>query len=271
MENILSNPDYAVKKTQEWMEHIEKGGTRLLKDWQRSDNIFTDISDLEDYSKVQSPANAAATENYILLAKQSATSYKYPVSVTEGLQTIVNICRAVSDYNALDPEGKGNKEHFFAFTKELSGVPILSLISKSVQNVVQKSRNLDVLINSFLESFHGLTYLERDQMRAPLRQLAFAALSYAGKKQTRSNFVQNVLATSPRGVSCFLYWSEFSIIALEDNKGTIEFQSTYLLPQAEYQLSYEAWRNARPAFEKIQKETLEDWINNMTTKKKEKK
>ncbi|WP_434525064.1 hypothetical protein [Photorhabdus asymbiotica] len=269
MENILNNPDYAVKKAKEWIEHIENGGTRLLKDWERSDNILMGYSDAGDYSDVQSPANGTATGSYIQLVRDSSTSYKYPLSITEGLQTVINMARAVSGYNPLDPQGQGNKKNFFSFTAELSGVPFLSLLSTSTQNVVQKSHDADVLINSFLESFLGLSHQEKEQMKIPLRQLAIAALSYAGRRQTQSNFVQSVLATSPRGgVSVFLYWSEFSIVASENDKGMIEFKSHYQLPQAEYNLRYESWINVRPAFEKAQKVSLEDWINSMTTRRK---
>ncbi|MBS9437585.1 hypothetical protein EAE91_10480 [Photorhabdus noenieputensis] len=270
MENILNNPDYAVKKAQEWIEHIEKGGTRLLNDWERSGNIIMDYHDAGDYSDVQSPANGAATGDYTQLARDSSTSSKNPLSITEGLQTVINMCRAVSGYNPLDPQGQGNKRNFFSFTEELSGVPFLSLLSTSVQNVIQKSHDADVLINSFLENFLGLSSQEREQMKTPLRQLAIAALSYAGRRQTQSNFVQSVLATSPRGgVSFFLYWSEFSIVAYEDDKGLIEFKSHYFLPQAEYNLRYESWVNVRPAFEKAQKVSLEDWIDSMTTRRKQ--
>ncbi|CAQ84637.1 MULTISPECIES: hypothetical protein [Photorhabdus] len=269
MENILNNPDYAVKKAKEWIEHIENGGTRLLKDWERSDNILMGYSDAGDYSDVQSPANGAATGSYIQLARDSSSSSSSPLSITEGLQTVINMARAVSGYNPLDPQGKGNKKNFFSFTAELSGVPFLSLLSTSTQNVVQKSHDAEVLINSFLESFLGLSHQEKEQMKIPLRQLAIAALSYAGKRQAQSNFVQSVLATSPRGgVSVFLYWSEFSISASPDDKGIIEFKSHYQLPQAEYNLRYESWVNVRPAFEKAQKVSLEDWINSMTTRRK---
>ncbi|KMW74865.1 hypothetical protein TI10_03695 [Photorhabdus luminescens subsp. luminescens] len=270
MENILNNPDYAVKKAQEWIEQIEKGGTRLLKDWERSDNIIMNYPDVGDSSDVQSPANGAATGNYTQLARDSSTPSKNPLSIAEGLQTVINMCRAVSGYNPLDPQGPGNKKNFFSFTEELSGVPFLSLLSASTQYVIQKSHDANVLINSFLENFLGLSSQEKEQMKIPLRQLAIAALSYAGRRQTQSNFVQSVLATSPRGgVSFFLYWSEFSIIASEDDKGMIEFKSSYLLPQAEYNLRYESWVNVRPAFEKAQKVSLEDWINSMTTRKKQ--
>ncbi|NHB94257.1 hypothetical protein [Photorhabdus cinerea] len=270
MENILNNPDYAVKKAQEWIEHIEKGGTRFLKDWKRSDNIFMNFPDVVDYSDIQSPANGAATGNYAQLNQDSSSSLKYPLSITEGLQTVINMARSVSGYNPLDPQGQGNKKNFFSFTSELSGVPFLSLLSTSVQNVIQKSHDANVLINSFLENFLGLSNQEKEQMRIPLRQLAIAALSYAGKRQTQSNFVQSVLATSPRGgVSVFLYWSEFAISASPDDKGIIEFKSSYLLPQAEYNLRYESWVNVRPAFEKAQKVSLEDWIDSMTTRRKQ--
>ncbi|KAA1181313.1 hypothetical protein [Photorhabdus heterorhabditis] len=270
MENILNNPDYAVKKAQEWIEHIEKGGTRFLKDWKRSDNIFMNFPDVGDYSDIQSPANGAATGNYARLNQDSSSSLKYPLSITEGLQTVINMARSVSGYNPLDPQGQGNKNNFLSFTSELSGVPFLSLLSTSVQNVIQKSHNADVLINSFLENFLGLSYQEKEQMKIPLRQLAIAALSYAGKRQTQSNFVQSVLATSPKGgVSVFLYWSEFTISASPDDKGIIEFKSSYLLPQAEYNLRYESWINVRPAFEKAQKVSLEDWMNSMTTRRKQ--
>ncbi|OCQ51103.1 hypothetical protein Ppb6_03661 [Photorhabdus australis subsp. thailandensis] len=270
MENILNNPDYEVKKAKEWIEHIENGGTRLLKDWERSDNILMGYSDAGDYSDVQSPANGAATGSYTQLERDSSTSSKSPLSITEGLQTVINMARAVSGYNPLDPQGQGNKKNFFSFTAELSGVPFLSLLSTSIQNVIQKSHDADVLINSFLENFLGLSHQEKEQMKIPLRQLAIAALSYAGKRQTQSNFVQSVLATSPRGgVSVFLYWSEFAISAAPNDKGIIEFKSSYLLPQAEYNLRYESWVNVRPAFEKAQKVSLEDWINSMTTRRKQ--
>ncbi|MCE1644806.1 hypothetical protein LWT37_23275, partial [Enterobacter hormaechei] len=128
-------------------EHIEKGGTRLLKDWERSGNIIMEYPEAGDYSDVQSPANGAATGNYTQLAKDSASPSKNPLSITEGLQTVINMCRAVSGYNPLDPQGQGNKKNFFSFTAELSGVPFLSLLSTSTQNVIQKSHDADVLIN----------------------------------------------------------------------------------------------------------------------------
>ncbi|OCQ51102.1 hypothetical protein Ppb6_03660 [Photorhabdus australis subsp. thailandensis] len=267
MKDILTNSDHELKKSQEWIEYIKHKGIRYLKTWEHSDKGFIHFSETENLSDVQSPANIAVTDKYAVFAKKSATSCKYPVSITEGMQTIINLCRVASGYDPLDPEGNGNAEKFIAFTDEIERVPFLSLLWSDTKIIIQKSQDTDVLIDSFVKAFRGLSPEDKITIKLYLKELIRAALSYAGEKEKQSNFVQYALNKSPNSVSLLLYSSVLTIKKV-NNKGTIKFTSNYTLSQAEYNLNQASWETVRPMFDKENKITIEYLIDYMTTKVK---
>ncbi|WP_036774628.1 hypothetical protein [Photorhabdus australis] len=267
MKDILTNSDHELRKAQEWIEYIKLKERRYLKTWENSDNGFIHFSKIENLSNVQSPANIAVTDKYAVFAKKFATSCKYPVSITEGMQTIINLCRLASGYDPLDPEGNGNAEKFIAFTDEIEKVPFLSLLWSDTKIIIQQSHDTDVLIDSFVDAFRGLSPEDKITIKLYLKELIRAALSYADEKEKQSNFVQYVLSKSPTSVSLLLYSSVLTIKKV-NNKGTIKFTSNYTLSQAEYNLSQASWETVRPIFSKENKTTIECLIDYMTTKVK---
>ncbi|WP_434525063.1 hypothetical protein [Photorhabdus asymbiotica] len=267
MKNILTNSNHKLKKAQEWIEYIKHKGGGYLKTGEHSDNVFTRFLETENLSDVQSPANIAVTDEYAVFTKKSATPCKYPVSITEGLQTIINLCRVASGYDPLDPEGNGNAEKFIAFTDEIAKVPFLSLLWSDTSIITQQSHDTDVLIDSFVEAFRGLSPKDKITIKLYLKELIRAALSYADAKEKQSNFVQCALSKSPTSVSLLLYSSVLTIKEV-NNKGTIKFTSDYTLSQAEYNLSQASWETVKPMFDKENKTTIECLIDYMTTKVK---
>ncbi|MCW7550413.1 hypothetical protein OO184_21395 [Photorhabdus sp. APURE] len=267
MRDILTNYDHKIKDIQEWIEYIKHRGEKYPKTQQHSDNIFTHFLEKENLSDIQSPASVAATDKYILFAKKSATPNKYPVSVTEGLQTIINLCRVASGYDPLEPEGNGNAQKFIAFTEEIAKVPFLSLLWTDKNTITQQSHDTNVLIDSFVEAFRGLSPQDKIKIKTYLKELINTALSYADQKEKKSNLVQYALAKTPNGASLLLYSSVLTIKKV-DNKGTIKFTSHYNLCQAEYNLSQKMWEIVKSAFEKEDKITIEYLIDCMTTKMK---
>ncbi|TNH41695.1 hypothetical protein [Photorhabdus luminescens] len=267
MKDILTNYDHKIKDVQEWIEYVKHRGERYSKTQPHSDNIFTHFLETENLSDIQSPASVAATDKYTLFAKKSATPNKYPVSVTEGLQTIINLCRVASGYDPLEPEGNGNAQKFIAFTEEIEKVPFLSLLWADKNTITQQSHDTNVLIDSFVETFRGLSPQDKIKIKTYLKELINTALSYADKKEKKSNLVQYALAKTPNGASLLLYSSVLTIKKV-DNKGTIKFTSHYNLCQAEYNLSQKMWEIVRSAFEKEDKITIEYLIDCMTTKMK---
>ncbi len=267
MKDILKNSDHKIKDIQEWIEYIKHRGEKYSKTQPHSDNIFIRFLEIENLSDIQSPASVAATNTYTLFAKKSATSNKYPVSVTEGLQTIINLCRVASGYDPLEPEGNGNAEKFIAFTEEIEKVPFLSLLWADKSTITQQSHDTDVLIDSFIKVFQGLSPQDKITIKIYLKKLIDTALSYADQKEKKSNLVQYALAKTPNGVSLLLY-SFVLTIKKVDNKGTIKFTSHYNLCQAEYNLSQKIWEMTRSVLEKEDKITIEYLIDCMTTKTK---
>ncbi|MBS9443422.1 hypothetical protein [Photorhabdus heterorhabditis] len=267
MKDILTNSNHELEKAQEWIEYITCRGGRDLKEWEHSDNVFIHFLDTENLSDVQSPANIAVTDEYAVFAKKSATSCKYPVSITEGLQTLINLCRVASGYDPLDPEGNGNAEKFVAFTDEIAKIPFLSLLWSNTSIITQQSHDTDVLIDSFVDTFRGLSPEDKITIKLYLKELIRAALSYADENEKQSNFVQCALKKSSNSVSLLLYSSVLTIKKV-NNKGTIKFTSDYTLSQAEYNLSQASWEIVKPMFDKENKTTIECLINYMTTKVK---
>lgn len=89
------------------------------------------------------PAIAAATQDYIdgniHASKLVNATSSAPQTMFDGLQTIVNLCRVQSGYNALDPDGTGNKVYFTGFTQNVANVPCLSLLSAETKILNNKA------------------------------------------------------------------------------------------------------------------------------------
>ncbi|MEI9609718.1 hypothetical protein [Raoultella ornithinolytica] len=217
---------------------------------------------------VMNPAIAAATQDYIdgniHASKLVNATSSAPQTMFDGLQTIVNLCRVQSGYNALDPDGTGNKVYFTRFTQNVANVPCLSLLSAETKNIKQQSHNADELINSFVDAFDGLTQSDQSKIKSSVTSLAKAALSYANQDQKSSNFTQNILQTGDDQVIFTLYASTFEISSTQ-SKGVISFKSEYSLQQALYSLSRASWERVKDLFAEQEKTTMEQWLNDMKT------
>ncbi|WGS43137.1 hypothetical protein LFL97_06310 [Burkholderia sp. JSH-S8] len=245
-----------IEETSEWLKATSLSRERLAKGL----NVFSDLR----AGTTLNPTFASPTIDYARNAKEHESPEKFPVSIYEGLQTAVNICRTRSEFNPLDPKGKGDEAHFIAFTNEVAAVPFFALNSSFRREVHQRSQNADELINSFLDGFVGLAVGDIVKIRDALKSLVSAALSYASAQQVQSNFTQNILEDGSGRVLFTLYASEFTIEA-RSGKGTIKFESHYLLRQAQYSLSRASWENIRELFRDKEKEDTEGWLGSMRT------
>jgi hypothetical protein len=252
----MVNSQDIVKSTQAWLSHI----TSPI-DFKKNIFLFS-ANDLQALN----PTLGIATQEYIngnAKALTSATS-DAPQSIYDGLQTIVNLCRVRSQFNPLDPGNFGTEPYFLAFTQQIAQVPVITLENSSVQTISQQSHNADELINSFMQGFEGLLQDDMKKIKSGLQQLVTAALSYSKEEQKQSNFTQNLLQKGDGKVLFLLYSSKFTIVA-EKKKGTIKFESHYILHQAEYSLSESAWERVREQFASLHKTSMDDWLKKVTT------
>ncbi|WP_155632983.1 hypothetical protein [Burkholderia stagnalis] len=245
-----------IEETSEWLKATSLPYENLTKGL----NVFGDLR----AGTAQNPTFASPTIDYARNAKEQESPGTFPVSIYEGLQTAVNIARTRSGFNPLNPTGSGDEAHFIAFTDEIARIPFFALNSSFRREVHQRSQNADELINSFLDGFVGLAAGDVVKIRDALKSLVSAALSYASAQQVQSNFTQNILEDGNGRVLFTLYASEFTIEA-RSGKGTIKFESHYLLRQAQYSLSSASWENVRELFRDREKEDTEDWLNRMRT------
>ncbi|MCC5615138.1 hypothetical protein LC605_08610 [Nostoc sp. CHAB 5836] len=215
-------------------------------------------------AQVMAPANALGVGDYVKKADDAATPGPAPGSIFEGMQTIADLSRTRANYNPLDPQGTGNKQHFLQFTQNIADAPFLSLINASTTEVHQRSTDASVLVNSFVGAFVGIADNDKKQVEDSVTNLVNAALSWSNQQQRLSNFAQNLLQTNPSGVEFHLYSSVFEIYTT-NNKGVITFESSYYLLRAVYQLSQASWNDIKPIFDQQKKTSTEDWLNNMKT------
>lgn len=215
-------------------------------------------------AQIMAPANALGAGDYVKKANDAATPGPAPGSIFEGMQTIANLSRTRANYNPLDPEGTGNKQHFLQFTQNIADAPFLSLINASTTEVHQKSTDASVLVNSFVGAFVGIADQDKKQVEDSVKNLVNAALSWSNQQQRLSNFAQNLLQINSSGVEFHLYSSVFEIYTT-NNKGVITFESSYNLLRAVYQLSQASWNDIKPIFDQQKKTSTEDWLNNMKT------
>ncbi|AVF38011.1 hypothetical protein [Rahnella sikkimica] len=222
-------------------------------------------------SSIMNPSGAVATQEYISSYNEALASSPVdanaPQSIFDGIQTIINMCRASSNYNPLDPEGNGNKANYIAFTQAIASVPFMTLANSKTQNIIQKSHSADDLIDSFVSAFDGLAEGDISEIKKSVSSLVKAALSYANETETESNFAQSILQTSDDLVTISLYSSNFTISSTND-KGVISYQSQYTLNGAQYTLSETDWDASRYAFANQEKISLENWLGSMNTKEK---
>eukprot|EP01001_Neometanema_parovale_P004382 NODE_1615_length_1662_cov_3.222222_g1536_i0.p1 GENE.NODE_1615_length_1662_cov_3.222222_g1536_i0~~NODE_1615_length_1662_cov_3.222222_g1536_i0.p1 ORF type:complete len:275 (-),score=-22.70 NODE_1615_length_1662_cov_3.222222_g1536_i0:34-858(-) len=256
-----------LERTNAWLEHINSAENILLPQ-----TIFMRpgaLAMLESDSLIENPANSEAVGDYRAQAEKASTPGTAPQSVFDGMQTAVNMCRTKAQYNPLDPEGKGNRARFIEFTQNISSMPFVTLEWATTTQIKQKSRNADVLINSFVDGFWGITQGDKEQIVKSVRNLASAALSYADQTERLSNFAQNLLQVDSSGNVEFCLYSSTFQISVSEHKGIITFHSEYELSQAMYSLSPSNWDSVKELFAKEYKVTVEDWIKNMTTPVKE--
>jgi hypothetical protein len=212
---------------------------------------------------IDNPTAAVATEYYVQAANAGASDSYSPVSLQEGLQTIIGMCQQRSGFNPLNPEGQFSD--FIKFSQTVASSSFLNLLNQSESPIVQSSHNPNDLINSFVSNYAGIRQgTDVDTVRSSLTNLVSAALSWSSPEEKQSNFTQCVLQQDDYGAYFMLYYSLFTIRA-EDNKGTIEFDSEYRLCQAEYVLSNEIWEEHREDFGTQQKTEMQQLLHNLTT------
>jgi hypothetical protein len=260
--------DNLVKLTNEWLAMMNSAEAPRLM----ANTVFhTDRLRMmgAGASGIENPANAHPTASYKAKAVSTNSSDTEPITIYDGIQTIVNMCRVKAGYNPLDPEGTGDNAHFLKFTQYISSVPILTLDWSETTIVKQKSHDASALIDSFVKCFRGLAEEDIKEVENSVTQLAKAALSYAEAKEIESNFTQNILLSETGDAVYFNLYASLITISQSEKKGTITFQTDYTLAQASYSMTKSAWERAQPSFAKQEKETLDDWITAMTTEEKE--
>nr|ASU92577.1 PIP-47Fa [Pseudomonas chlororaphis] len=235
-----------------------------------SESLLTPGSRADIANPFFAPAGSLATARYLQAANNNASSGSAPTSLQDGLQTCVNMARTRSGWNpndpptAANPHTTGDYEHFISFTKEISRIPFLTLESASSSLVMQQSHNADDLINSFANGFHGLETADIEETKRGLKELVKAALSECEKTNRESFFNQHTLQQKDDTAIYLIYSSTFSIVAT-DQKGTINFQSSYLLTQSKYTLSNATWDRIKDLFYDQQKTDTNTWLNGMKT------
>lgn len=217
---------------------------------------------------VENPANSMAVGDYQAAAAKAATPAKNPISIFEGMQTTVNLCRVRAGYDPIDLENNGTQTKFLEFTNNIAGVPFLTLEWAMQSDVMQQSHDANILIESFVNAFQGILEKDKKSISDSVKVLASAALSYSEQVERQSNFAQNLLQVSPGMVYFGLYSSMFAI-SVKEHKGVINYQSSYTLRQAQYSLSQERWERVCPLFEEEEKTSTEDWLAIFKTPKKQ--
>lgn len=239
------------EQTNQWLKYIKMD--RVI-----SERIFA-------ATETENPVMATASGSYIEDAKKAETPGRAPISVFDGLQTAVNLCRVNAGFDPLDPKGKGNEQHFLAFTNNIARVPFMDLASANTKEIKQNSRNADELINSFVAGFDGIRKQDEEEIKKSVTNLVKAALSYSNESERYSNFSQNLLQTDSGGdVSFYLYSSTFQIKS-SNNKGVITYHSEYKLNQAQYKLSQTKWEQVKEIFIDTEKTTTKSWLDLMKT------
>ena len=233
-----------------------------------SNIFFNRLATLQENQDALGPFHVYPVSAYVNRARNMTTLGSAPITIYDGLQTIVNMCRVKSQYDPLDPHGKGSYAYFLLFAGLLASVPCLNIQWAEISIVTQKSQNADILIDSFVKKFQGISTKEQSNLKISVKKLVTAALSYAGAQQKSANFIQNLLDVDVRGNVYFNIYSSFFTISQTSNKSGITFQSEYFLHQISYCLTSSNWEQVRELYADQQKQTIDDWVNNMTTKPK---
>ncbi len=234
------------------------------EDWAKNVKRSPALPDVPQLD-IQNPTSSYATEAYVVKAKEMESAGTVPESIFEGIQTVADIARVRTQFNPLDPEGTGNKEHFIKFTQYIDSAPFLALLNADTMMVETSSHNSSELVNSFVDAFTGIDAKDKDQIVGAVTNLANAALSYSNRIEKYSNFAQNILDVDGDGNVLFhLYSSQFQIKA-EERKGTITFDTTYSVIRSVYQLSVGEWRRIRGNFADQTKTSTQEWLSRFTT------
>lgn len=252
-------------KISEWLKFIEKKSLTSVE----TDQSFEKPSPFAGLLRDSNNGNLAPfrpyfSQNYLSNAEKARGNSTNPITAQDGLQTIINMCRSKSEYDPLDQKGKGTQQYFLKFTNLIAGVPFLSLDWADVTTVEQKSTNADELIESFLKVFKDVQDADIPGIRKSLHELVKAALSYSRTEQQESQFSQHIFSDDEDKVKSALYSSIFTI-SQTNRKGVVTFHSKYSLSQASYSLSYSTWDRIKDSFADKEKESVDDWLNSMTT------
>nr|WP_314266747.1 hypothetical protein [uncultured Moellerella sp.] len=253
-----------IQETSLWINNINSNNNLV----HTSNIFFNNLPTSKAHSDILGPFNVHPVSDYAKTARNMNTFGSAPISIYDGLQTIVNMCRIKSQYNPLDPNGKGSYAYFLLFAGLLASVPCLNIQWAEVSIVTQKSQNADILIDSFVRKFNGISAKDQYELKISVKKLVTASLSYAGAQQKNANFIQNLLDVDARGNVYFNIYSSFFTISQTSNKSGITFQSEYFLTQISYCLTASNWEKVRTLYADQQKQTIDEWINNMTTQGK---
>ena len=286
----FASPEIMHAATGEWLESMAQG-KKLSEEKIVHKDRFNPFRPghgkgviLANSNPFKNPQNTSPTDTYDKNSKNGADeadkkagvsdpSKRPPMTIHEGIQTVLNIARAGSGYNPLDqptkenPNAKGNVAHFYDFVDRINEAPFLTLEFGGSKNVVQSSHNADELINSFVGTFEGVTQKDINGIIKSLKTLVSAALSYSEATESQSNFVQAICDQDENGnVTAAIYGSVFSIY-VERHKGTITYVTAYQLNQVKWSLSPQMWTDTlRNKVQDQLNQSTEDWLNHNTTK-----
>lgn len=211
------------------------------------------------------PCASFATAAYKEGASKTKSSSN-PESVRDGMQTIVNLARVKSEYDASDPTDKGSLKYFRLFTGIINQFPIITVEGSRTSYVTQESQDASKIIESFTDLFQGITNEDKAGIIASVTSLADAALSYSEKMQKVSQFSQILLDydKNSKSVDLILYSSFFEIKATE-SKGIINYHSVYSVNEVKYKLKKSMWDKNKHFFEAATNTLLEDLLGDLIT------
>jgi hypothetical protein len=182
----------------------------------------------------------------------------------DGCTSIMNIARVASGFNPLLPDVKGNVERFQDYTRRILSAPFFNLGYADSKTEIRQSEDWDDLIRSIVELFEGIEKEDRDRIKDGLANLAIAAGSRSGTKQTQNLFVQNVLQLDGGTLSIFIYYS--SVVLQEDKvKGSTSRQSEFTIARSKLVFRTGDWPAFAERVWKKQVTVVDDWLDDNTT------
>jgi hypothetical protein len=281
--NFFSDLKLMRKSTDTWLISM-KNKNKIAYDEMLHKGRFNVFASSNNSNPFKNPQNTSPTDVFDKNATDGANQAdqnagvsspdkRPPMTIHEGLQTIVNIARTGSGYDPLDqptqdkPKSSGDSEHFFAFVDAINAAPFLTMEFGGSKTVKQASHNSDDLIDSFVNTFDGIATKDINGIKNGLKSLVSAALSYSEQTQTESNFVQAICDQDDSGnVTISLYGSVFNIY-VKEHKGTIDYVASYSINQAKWSLSPSMWTDVlRDKIQDQLNQSTDNWLDKNKTK-----